>query len=328
MTAQLLDGKAAASAWEAELAARLKAFPSKPKLVLVRVGDDPASGIYVKRKVEACARLGLESEVKHLPAVSTQDEVLALVEKLNADKAVHGILVQVPLPKAIDPLAVQRAIHPFKDVDGFGPKSMGLLLMGIPRFAAATPAGIMRLLAHHKLDVAGMRCVVVGRSNIVGKPLAQLLLMADATVTIAHSKTPDLGVLTREADFLFVAVGKPYLISKGMVRPGAVVVDVGMNRLETPAGAHAKAAPGAHPASASGSPAPTHAPLSNPKPELEADPAHPRSKSPSIVGDVDFEEVKSVASWITPVPGGVGPMTIASLLANTVKAYEMGHTKE
>lgn len=295
MVAQLIDGKAAAAAWEAELTAQIKSFSSQPKLVLVRVGDDPASGVYVKRKVEACARIGLISEVRHLPATTTQKELLAQVESLNADKSVHGILVQVPLPKSIDPLAVQQAIHPYKDVDGFGTKSMGLLLMGTPRFAAATPAGIMRLLSHYKFSVAGKHCVVVGRSNIVGKPLAMLLLQADATVTIAHSRTPDLGAVTRQADFLFAAVGKPHLITKEMVKSGAVVIDVGVNRLD------AKAAPGQ-------------------KPELE--PAKTK-----LVGDVDFDSVSQVASAITPVPGGVGPMTIASLLANTVKAYALEQKK-
>lgn len=295
-SAQLLDGKAAADAWESELSAQLKTFPSKPKLVLVRVGDDPASGVYVRRKVEACARIGILSEVRPLPASATQNELLSLVETLNADKSVHGILVQVPLPPSIDALSVQQAIHPFKDVDGFGTKSMGLLFMGIPRFTAATPAGIMRLLAHYKLAVAKKRCVVVGRSNIVGKPLAMLLLQADATVTIAHSRTADLSAVTREADFLFVAVGKPHLIRAGMVKPGAVVVDVGMNRIGEKT-----------------------------KPELET--AAPKSKT-SLVGDVDFESVKEVASHITPVPGGVGPMTIASLLANTVKAYQLERKKE
>ncbi len=297
MSAKLLDGKAAAAAWEAELAEQLKSFPSQPKLVLVRVGEDGPSGVYVKRKVEACARIGIISEVRHLPATATQKELLALVDMLNADKSVHGILVQVPLPKAIDPLAVQQAIHPFKDVDGFGTKSMGLLLMGTPRFAAATPAGILRLLSHYHFSVAGRHCVVVGRSNIVGKPLAMLLLQADATVTIAHSKTADLPSVTRQADFLFAAVGKPHLITANMVKPGAVVVDVGVNRLDEKRTA-------------------------GQKPELEI--ASSKSK---LVGDVDFDAVKEVASYITPVPGGVGPMTIASLLANTVKAYALEQKK-
>ncbi len=282
MTAKLLDGKAAAAAWEAELAAKLKTLPSSPKLALVRVGDDPASGIYVKKKIEMCAKLGIESELIHLPADTTSDQLDSKISALNADKSVDGILVQVPLPKQIDALDVQKAIHPFKDVDGFGPKSMGYLLMGRPRFVAATPAGIMRLLAHYKLDVGGKHCVVVGRSNIVGKPLAILLLQADATVTIAHSKTKDLAAITKQADFLFTAVGKAGLIKKDMVKKGVVIVDVGMNKNE-------------------------------------------KGKS---CGDVDFDSVSPLASFITPVPGGVGPMTIMSLMANTIKAYELQNAKK
>ncbi len=298
MTAKLLDGKAAAAAWEAELAAKLKTFSSKPKLALVRVGDDPASGIYVRKKIEMCAKLGIESELIHLPASTAADQLDSRIISLNADKTVSGILVQVPLPRQIDAFAVQKAIHPFKDVDGFGPKSMGYLLMGRPRFAAtighradgaptaceplvaATPAGIMRLLEHYKLDVAGKHCVVVGRSNIVGKPLAILLLQADATVTIAHSKTKHLAAITKQADFLFVAAGQANLVKKDMVKRGVVVVDVGMNR----------------------------------------------NRMGKSCGDVDFASVSSVASFITPVPGGVGPMTIISLMANTIHAYEMQHS--
>jgi methylenetetrahydrofolate dehydrogenase (NADP+)/methenyltetrahydrofolate cyclohydrolase len=308
MSAQLLDGKAAAAAWEAELSAQIKTFSSKPKLVLVRVGDDPASGIYVKRKVEACSRIGLISEVRHLPATTSQKELLACVEMLNADKSVHGILVQVPLPKSIDPLSIQQAIHPYKDVDGFGTKSMGLLLMGTPRFAAATPAGILRLLSHYHLCVAKKHCVVVGRSNIVGKPLAMLLLQEDATVTIAHSKTSDLGAITRQADFLFAAVGKPHLIKIEMVKKGAVVIDVGINRVETKSDSPAK-------------------PELEPLPQPTRKNASATASKKKLVGDVEFDSVSTIASWITPVPGGVGPMTIASLLANTVKAYSLEQKK-
>ncbi len=281
MSAKILDGKIASAAWEAELVSRLKLLPSKPKLVLVRVGDDPASGIYVRKKTEMCARLGIVSELVHLPEATTQKDLLARVEKLNKDEDTHGILVQVPLPKQIDALAIQRAIHPLKDVDGFGPESMGLLLMGTPRFSAATPAGIMRMLKHYGIEVAGKHAVVVGRSNIVGKPIAALLLEADASVTIAHSKTKNLASFTRQADILVCAVGHAGLITGDMVKPGAVVIDVGMNK----------------------------------------------NKEGKSCGDVDFESVKDLASFITPVPGGVGPMTILSLMANTVKAYEMQHRK-
>lgn len=300
MTAKLLDGKAAAAAWEAELSAKLKSLPSTPKLVLVRVGDDPASGMYVRKKSEMCKELGITSELIHLPESTSESSLLSRISSLNSDQSVHGILVQVPLPKQIDAFAVQKAIHPFKDVDGFGPKSMGYLLMGRPRFAAtvghradgaptayeplvaATPAGIMRLLLHYKLKVAGKHCVVVGRSSIVGKPLAILLLGADATVTIAHSKTKNLAAITRQADFLFTAVGRANLIRASMVKKGAVVVDVGMNK----------------------------------------------NKEGKLCGDVDFAAVKKLASAITPVPGGVGPMTIMSLMANTIKAYESQHEKK
>ncbi len=282
MVAKLLDGKAAAAAWEAELSAKLRGLPSPPKLVLVRVGDDPASGIYVKKKIEMCAKIGITSELVHLPENTSEASLLSRIASLNADKSVNGILVQVPLPKQIDALNVQKAIHPFKDVDGFGPKSMGYLLMGRPRFVAATPAGIMRLLQHYSLSPAGRHCVVVGRSNIVGKPLAVLLLQDDATVTIAHSKTKDLAAITKQADFLFVAAGKANLITKAMVKKGAVVVDVGMNK----------------------------------------------NRMGKSCGDVDFKPVSSVASFITPVPGGVGPMTIMSLMANTIKAREFQNQKE
>ncbi len=277
MTAKLLDGKAAAAAWEAELSAKLKALPSQPCLALVRVGEDPASAIYVRKKIEMCAKIGIKSRLIHLPEKTTQKELLARLFELNSDPSVHGILVQVPLPKPIDPLAIQQAIHPLKDADGFGPESMGLLLMGRPRFCAATPAGIMRLLSHYHLSPAGKHAVVVGRSNIVGKPIAQLLLAQDATVTIAHSQTPNLAAITRQADLLVVAVGKAGLITKEMVKPGAIVIDVGMNK----------------------------------------------DKEGKSCGDVDFPGVSAVASAITPVPGGVGPMTIMSLMANTVKAYEL-----
>ncbi|MFH1095529.1 MAG: bifunctional methylenetetrahydrofolate dehydrogenase/methenyltetrahydrofolate cyclohydrolase FolD [Candidatus Micrarchaeota archaeon] len=274
MTAHLLDGKAASLAWQAELGERIKSLPSPPCLALVRVGEDPASGIYVRKKTEMCGRLGIRSELIHLPEKTTQKELLSRIESLNADKTVNGILVQVPLPKQIDALAIQQAIHPLKDADGFGPESMGLLLMGRPRFIAATPAGIMRLLSHYHLSPAGKHAVVVGRSNIVGKPIAQLLLAKDATVTIAHSQTPNLAAITRQADLLVVAVGKAGLITKEMVKPGAIVIDVGMNK----------------------------------------------DKAGKSCGDVDFPGVSSVAAYATPVPGGVGPMTVAMLMQNAVAA--------
>ena len=276
MVAQLLDGKAAAAAWQAELAERIRRLPAPPSIALVRVGDDPASGTYVKKKEDMCATLAIRSQVIHLPANTPQAQLLSRIEALNADKGVHGILVQVPLPDSIDPIAVQKTVQPFKDVDGFGPKNLGYLLMGRPRLVAATPAGVMRLLKHYSLDVAGKHCVVVGRSNIVGKPLAQLLLMSDATVTMCHSRTTDLAAYTKQADFLFSAVGKPGLITAKMVKKGAVVVDVGTSR----------------------------------------------NDEGKLAGDVDFASVKKTASYLSPVPGGVGPMTIMSLMANTVSACE------
>lgn len=282
MAAKLLDGNIASQAWRAELEEALKSFPSPPKLALVRVGNDVPSGIYVKKKIEMCEKLGILSQLIHLPQDISQAELLSSISLLNADKSVSGILVQLPLPKHIDAFAVQKSIHPFKDVDGLGPKNMGYLLMGCPRFVAATPAGIMRLLRHYGLDVAGKHCVVVGRSNIVGKPLSILLLSSNATVTIAHSKTSNLGSITKQADFLFVAAGQARLIKKGMVKKGAVVVDVGINR----------------------------------------------EKGGKICGDVDFDPVSKIASYITPVPGGVGPMTIMSLMANTILAYKLQNAKK
>ncbi len=277
MVAKILDGKAASVAWEAELAAKLGNMQAKPCIALVRVGEDPASVTYVKKKIEMCTRLGIVSQFVHLPQNTTQDELMARLEKLNTDPRIHAILVQVPLPDQIDAVAVQNAIAPLKDVDGFGPENMGLLLMGRPRLVAATPAGVMRLLKHYSLDVTGKNCVVVGRSNIVGKPLAQLLLNADATVTMAHSKTQNLAAVTKQADFLFSAVGKPGLITGAMVKKGAIVVDIGTSK----------------------------------------------NDEGKLAGDAQFESVKKRAAWLSPVPGGVGPMTIMSLMANTISAYEL-----
>jgi len=290
MVAKILDGKAAADAWRAELVERISRLPVPPSIALVRVGDDAASGVYVTKKEGMCRQLGIRSQIIHLPASTTQAQLLSRIDALNADKNVHAILVQVPLPPQIDAIEVQKAIQPFKDVDGFGPKNLGFLLMGRPRLVAATPAGVMRLLSHYKLDVAGKHCVVVGRSNIVGKPLAQLLLNADATVTLCHSRTHDLSYFTKQADFLFCAVGKPGLISAKMVKKGAVVVDVGTSKSDDG--------------------------------KLSGDAAGGARLSPTVVGDVDFNGVKKVASYLSPVPGGVGPMTIMSLMANTIAACE------
>ena len=279
MSARLIDGKAIAAALRSELSARVDALKARgvtPGLAVVIVGDDPASKVYVRNKAIACEQLGMHSEVHALPADTSQAHLIAFVRRLNDDARIHGILVQLPLPKAIDSRAVIEAIAPEKDVDGFHYQNIGSLVIGEAAFHPCTPSGVMRMLAHEGVAVEGKHAVVVGRSTIVGKPMALLLLNAGATVTICHSKTPDLGAMTRQGDILVAAVGKPRMIGADMVKPGAVVIDVGVNRL-------------------------------------------PDGK---LAGDVDFDPVSRVASMITPVPGGVGPMTIAMLLANTVKSAE------
>ncbi len=251
-----------------------------PHLHVVRLGEDPGSVSYVRLKDRKAREIGMNSTVHALPEETTEAELLDLVERLNADEDASGILVQLPLPAHVDPNRVIEAISPDKDVDGFHPTGVGRLWTGAEALPPCTPQGIMRMLAFYDIPVAGRRAVVVGRSNIVGKPLAALLLAADATVTIAHSRTPDLGAVTRTADLLFVAVGRPEIVTPDMVREGAVVVDVGVNRVGT-------------------------------TPEGKA----------RLVGDVRAD-VREVASALTPVPGGVGPLTVAQLLANTVTAAE------
>ncbi len=281
MTAQLIDGKAVAEALRTRVAgevADLKGRGITPGLAVVIVGDDPASQVYVKNKVATCERLGMASFHHRLPAATSEAELLALVARLNADAAVHGILVQLPLPAHIRDERVIEAIAPEKDVDGFHEANVGALAIGRPRFVPCTPAGCMELLASVGLtDLRGKHAVVIGRSNIVGKPMALLLLHANATVTICHSGTADLAGHCRRADILVAAVGRPRFVTAEMVKPGAVVIDVGINRL----------------------------------PEIEGG---------GLVGDVDFERVREVAGAITPVPGGVGPMTIAMLMQNTLVA--------
>jgi len=277
MSAKILDGKTSSQKWLEESKSIVDKLQKKPTLALVRVGNDVASGIYLKKKKNACEHVGIKSLMFEFPDDATQEEIISKIEELNSDSSVTGILVQVPVPKQIDTILLQQKINAKKDVDGFGPYNMGMLFMGKPQLVAATPAGVMRLLDDYNLDASGKICVVVGRSNIVGKPLSMLLLQRNATVIIAHSKTSDLASVCKQADFVFVAVGKCGLITKDMVRAGAVVVDIGMNRPE---------------------------------------------KGP-ICGDADFESVSSVASYITPVPGGVGPMTIASLIANTIFAHKL-----
>jgi len=289
MAAAILDGKALATQIQAELSEEIADFiennATVPTLAAVLAGDDPASEVYVRNKRQACERVGIDSRLKRLPADVSQDDLLHLIAGLNKDKEVHGILVQLPLPPHVDQTRVLDAISPWKDVDAFHPENVGRLAQGRPRFLPCTPQGILVLLARHEIPVAGRHVVVVGRSDIVGKPLAMMLMQrasplgrgaANATVTVCHSQTPDLAAMTRQAEVLVVAMGQPRQITAAMVRPGAVVVDVGIHR------------------SASG-----------------------------LAGDVDFESVRAVAGWITPVPGGVGPLTVTMLLRNTLKAAEL-----
>lgn len=284
--ATLIDGKAIAQRVRAEAAAEAAALAARgitPGLTVVLVGDDPASAVYVGAKERACREAGMDGETIRLPASTTEAELLAVVDRLNADPAVHGILVQMPLPRQIHADTVIRRIRPEKDVDGFHPVNVGKLLIGErDGFVPCTPAGIMVMLEAHGVELQGAEAVVVGRSNIVGKPMAALLVQpgADATVTICHRRTQDLASHTRRADILIAAVGQPRLITADMVKPGAVVIDVGMNRI----------------------------------------PDASRASGTRLVGDVDFDGVQAVASLITPVPGGVGPMTIAMLLRSTVRA--------
>jgi len=279
VTATTIDGKAIAQAYRAEAAIRVQRLAAAgvvPSLAVVIVGDDPASKVYVRNKAMASEAIGMRSQVHALPAETSQATLIALVKGLNADPSVHGILVQLPLPRHLASRAVIEAIDPLKDVDGFHYDNVAALVVGEPAFYPCTPWGVMKLLEHESIPVEGKHAVIVGRSNIVGKPMALMLLHASATVTICHSKTRDLGEVTRQGDILVAAIGKARMITADMVKPGAVVIDVGVNRL-------------------------------------------PDGK---LAGDVDFEGAREVASHITPVPGGVGPMTIAMLIGNTVKSAE------
>jgi methylenetetrahydrofolate dehydrogenase (NADP+)/methenyltetrahydrofolate cyclohydrolase len=279
MPAKILDGKAVAESVRAALRTRVAALAARgvrPGLAAILAGADPASRVYVRNKVRACEDTGVHSEVHEFPDPVSEGELLQRIAKLNADPRIHGVLVQLPLPGNLDANRVLAAIAPAKDADGFHAESLGALVQGRPGFVPGTPAGVMALLEHAGVPLAGRHAVIVGRSTIVGKPAALLLLQRDATVTICHSKTPDLAAVTRQADILVAAVGRAKLITAGMVKPGACVIDVGINR-----GADGK-----------------------------------------LIGDVDFDAVKDIAGWITPVPGGVGPMTVAMLMVNTVKAAE------
>ena len=290
MPAELIDGAAIAAGIRAQVSgevATLRAEGVVPKLTVVLVGDDPASAVYVAAKGRACVEVGMEEDTIRLPASTSQAELMTLLDSLNSDELVHGILVQSPFPKQIDPAAVIRRIDPAKDVDGFHPTNVGKLLVGDrDGFAPCTPAGIQELIRVSGISTRGAHCVVVGRSNIVGKPMAALMLQdspaANATVTVCHRYTEDLPRHTRTADILITAVGKPGLITADMVKPGAAVLDVGITRI----------------------------------------PDASRKSGTRLIGDVDFEAVREVAGHITPVPGGVGPMTIAMLLRNTVRAAQ------
>ena len=283
MTATILDGNALAKKLRADFKTRAEALlashGTRPGLAVILVGEDAASQVYVRNKVNACAQAGFHSEkILYAPDVEPQ-RVFSRIAELNADPKIHGILVQLPLPKHFDSDAVLKAISPGKDVDGFHAENVGALMQGHPRFIPCTPYGVMKFLAEAGIDLKGKEAVILGRSNIVGKPMAMLLMQASATVTICHSQTRDLAVHTRRADILVAALGKARFVTAEMVKPGAVVIDVGINRL-------------------------------------------PDGK---LCGDVDFAAVSEVASAITPVPGGVGPMTIAMLMQNTIVACEKRH---
>ena len=287
MTASLIDGKAVAAAILDEAAEDVRTLRDEgisPGLAAVLVGDDPASHVYVRNKIKACGRVGVDSRVFTLPSSSTHGDLLDLVRSLNRDDTFHGILVQLPLPPHLDPFPIIEALDPAKDVDGLHPMNMGLLAVGRPGFVPATPAGILRMLLQLGVDPDGKTVVICGRSNIVGKPLALLLSRevkhANSTIVLCHTHTHDIGSLMRSGDIVVIATGDPQWVKAEMIRPGAVVVDVGINRV---ADASAK-------------------------------------RGYRLVGDVDFDEVKEVASMITPVPGGVGPVTVAMLVDNTVRA--------
>ena len=276
--AKIIDGKAVAASVRAELKAECEAlyneYGVRPGLAVIIVGDDAASQVYVRNKEKGCAEVGYYSEVYRLPESTTEEELLSLVDKLNKDEKIHGILCQLPLPKHLDETKVILAIDPEKDVDAFHPENVGKIMIGNYSFLPCTPAGVMELISSTGVDISGKECVVVGRSNIVGKPQAMLLLHANGTVTVCHSRTKDLAAVCKRADILVAAIGKADFFGADMVKEGAVVIDVGMNR--------------------------------------RAD--------GKLTGDVNFAEVEPLASYITPVPGGVGPMTITMLLKNTLTA--------
>jgi len=278
VSAQIIDGKALALRLREGIAQEVDILEAKtglkPGLAAVLVGEDPASAVYVRNKKIACEKAGLYPQEHLLPASTTQEALLNLIHQLNEDPKIHGILIQLPLPAHIESRAILQAVSPEKDADGFHPVNVGRLVEGDPVFVPCTPKGVIHMIDSTGVEIAGKRAVVIGRSNIVGKPVAMLLLHRHATVTICHSRTKDLPAVVREADIVIAAIGKPLFVTPDMIKDGAVVIDVGINRLE----------------------------------------------NGKLVGDVDFERVKERASWITPVPGGVGPMTIAMLLQNTLES--------
>lgn len=274
MTAIIIDGKAIASGLRDALKQEINKLDGKPGLAIIQVGDDPASSVYVEKKITACKDLGINAEKISLPASVSEHELIERMGELNARKDINGYIVQLPLPQGIDIEIIVNAIEPLKDVDCFHPENLGLLFRGKPRFTPATPKAIMRLLDHHSIPLEGKNVVVIGRSNLVGKPVAQLMMGRNATVTICHSRTEDIRSVTKQADVIVAAVGKPGLVKADMVKDGVVVIDVGTSRVDG-----------------------------------------------KLKGDVDFEKVKEKASYITPVPGGVGPMTVTMLIENVYEAF-------
>ncbi|WP_223637797.1 bifunctional methylenetetrahydrofolate dehydrogenase/methenyltetrahydrofolate cyclohydrolase FolD [Planococcus sp. 4-30] len=284
MTAKLIDGKAVSQKIKVQVKERVEKLAQQgiiPGLAVVLVGENSASLTYVKNKKKTCEALGMRSDLHQFSDTLTEQELLSKIDDLNRDPEIHGILVQLPLPQQIDEFKVISAISPEKDVDGFHPISVGNMMIGKEAFLPCTPHGIMELLSHYGIDPAGKHAVVIGRSNIVGKPIGQLLLQKDATVTYCHSKTKDLAQFTAQADILIAAIGRAKFIDHSFIKPGAVIIDVGMNRDE----------------------------------------------NGKLCGDVDFEDVQETASFVTPVPGGVGPMTIAMLMGNTLESAEKGLSK-
>jgi len=279
---RIIDGKAVAGRIKEEIKNKIRERGIKPALAVILVGDDPASAVYVNNKKKACEFCGIESRSYELPSDTTEEELLSLIDRLNKDKNINGILVQLPVPEHIDPDKVIEAISPLKDVDGFSTQSVGALSVGKKGFVPCTPAGIIELLHSYDVEISGKNCVVMGRSNIVGKPAAMLLLRENGTVTVTHTKTREIKEITGKADILIAAVGKPRMIDESYIKDGAVIIDVGIHRLD----------PG-------------------------------ENEGRKLCGDVDFDSVYDKASLITPVPGGVGPMTIAMLMKNTLLAFDM-----